>query len=225
MKDFPLNDLLSATDVNKAKESLNQIFGHMNKKLKMSPYPISRALLLVEAISRDLNSQVMKILGGRRLMLLEYDEFEEVVKGALDVFKVWDDQLKKFIQVARDASQKRGERFQPIKVIIAATFVPPPSQRPLYIFQVSHLFFFFFFFLVTAVNAKTQDRLAYVRDFRKQHEQLLSTIVKVMRPVGKSAPSQGSAASISPENLLIQEVDEAYNSVRNIDVLDVTQGS
>lgn len=36
MKDFPLNELLSATDVEKIRESLFLIFAHLNKKLKLS---------------------------------------------------------------------------------------------------------------------------------------------------------------------------------------------
>lgn len=36
MKDFPLNELLAATDLAKVQESLVLIFGHINKKLKLS---------------------------------------------------------------------------------------------------------------------------------------------------------------------------------------------
>lgn len=36
MKDFPLNELLAATDLPKVQESLLLIFGHVNKKLKLS---------------------------------------------------------------------------------------------------------------------------------------------------------------------------------------------
>jgi len=36
MKDFPLNELLSATDATKVRDSLVLIFGHLNKKLKLS---------------------------------------------------------------------------------------------------------------------------------------------------------------------------------------------
>ncbi len=36
MKDFPLNELLSAADLDKVKDSLHLIFGHINKKLKVS---------------------------------------------------------------------------------------------------------------------------------------------------------------------------------------------
>ena len=36
MKDFPLNELLSATDLDKIQESLHLIFGHINKRLRLS---------------------------------------------------------------------------------------------------------------------------------------------------------------------------------------------
>lgn len=36
MKDFPLNELLAATDLIKVKDSVVLIFGHLNKKLKLS---------------------------------------------------------------------------------------------------------------------------------------------------------------------------------------------
>jgi len=36
MKDFPLNELLAATDLAKVQESILLIFGHINKKLKLS---------------------------------------------------------------------------------------------------------------------------------------------------------------------------------------------
>jgi dynein heavy chain 1 len=67
MKDFPLNELLSATDLDKIQESLVLIFGHINRKLKLSPYPIRRGLLLVEAISRDFNDQFLRVLTSHRL--------------------------------------------------------------------------------------------------------------------------------------------------------------
>lgn len=60
MKDFPLDDLLSATELDKIKLSLTLIFGHL-KKIRNTKYPIQRALRLVEAISRDLSTQLLKV--------------------------------------------------------------------------------------------------------------------------------------------------------------------
>jgi len=77
MKDFPLNDLLSATELERIRGSLVTIFAHL-KKIRTTKYPIQRALRLVEAISRDLSSLMLKVLGTRRLMHIPFDEFEKV---------------------------------------------------------------------------------------------------------------------------------------------------
>ena len=39
MKDLPLDDLLSSTDLN-VQELSTLIFSHLNRKLKLSPYPV-----------------------------------------------------------------------------------------------------------------------------------------------------------------------------------------
>lgn len=116
MKDFPLNELLAATDLNKIKDSINQIFLHVNKKLKLSPYPVRRILPLVEAISRDLENQLHKVLSSQRLTYLDYPLFEQAMRAAEGVFQAWDESFKEFTNVAREVTRKRGERFIPIKI-------------------------------------------------------------------------------------------------------------
>lgn len=167
------------------------------------PYPIRRALPLVEAISRDLNDQLLKVLGSRRLMYMEYDDFEKTTAGAEAVFQTWDDLIKEFTNVARDVTRKRSEKFMPIKI--------------------------------NAAHAKLQERVTFVRAFRKQHEQLHQTIVRVMTsPRAKkstvvvdgqvnSVMEEEESISISDINA-VEEVKLAYESVKNIDVLDVTPG-
>ena len=59
MKDFPINDLISATELNKIRTAI--IFNHL-RKIRNTKYPIQRALRLVEAISRDVSSQLLKVL-------------------------------------------------------------------------------------------------------------------------------------------------------------------
>lgn len=60
MKDFPINDLLSATELDRIRTALQQIFGHL-RKIRSTKYPMQRALRLVEAISKDLNTQLLKV--------------------------------------------------------------------------------------------------------------------------------------------------------------------
>lgn len=116
MKDLPLNELLSATDLEKVQDSLGAIFGHLNKKLRISPYPIKRALPLVEAISRDLNETLLKVLGSQRLMYQEFPRFSDTIGAAAEVFQVWDDLMKDFVNIAREVTRKRSEKFLPIKI-------------------------------------------------------------------------------------------------------------
>ncbi|KAJ3099515.1 hypothetical protein HDU96_010687, partial [Phlyctochytrium bullatum] len=187
MRDFPLNELLSATDVEKIKDSISLIFGHLNKKLKLSPYPIRRALPLVSAISKDLNEQLLKVLGSRRLMHLDYEDFERATSGCEDVFRTWEEQIKEFTNVAREVTRKRSEKILPIKINNA--------------------------------HSKLQERINFIRAFRRQHEQLHNTIVKVMKPDKSSGMEKG--VNLSDVNAL-DDVNLAYESIKSIDVLDVS---
>ncbi|KAI0932819.1 hypothetical protein AcW1_000166 [Taiwanofungus camphoratus] len=182
MKDFPLNELLSATDLDKIQESLVLIFGHINRKLKLSPYPIRRALPLVEAISRDFNDQLLRVLTSHRLLYTPYETFERLLSQTMGIFRTWDDNIKEFTNVAREVTRKRSEKFIPIKVIPA--------------------------------HAKLQDRTRYLRDWRKQHEQLA-----VM-----TGPTKGlSGVGMEMGGMDMEtEVKEAYEVMKRIDVLDVS---
>ncbi|KAF5382234.1 hypothetical protein D9757_008925 [Collybiopsis confluens] len=183
MKDFPLNELLSATDLDKIQESLTLIFSHLTRKLRSTPYPIRRALPLVEAISRDFNDILLRILTSTRLAYVPYETFDSLLSHTSNIFRVWDDQIKEFTNVARDVSRKRSERFIPIKVV--------------------------------AAHAKLQERVRYLREWRKQHEQLA-----VM-----TAPTKGLGLGLglaSSDLDLHSEVLAAYELVKRIDVLDVS---
>lgn len=184
MKDFPLNELLSATDLDKIQEAVVLIFGHVNRRLRLSPYPIRRALPLVEAISRDFNDQLLRVLTSYRLLYTPYETFERLLSSTMAIFRTWDDHMKEFTNVAREVTRKRQERFIPIKVIPA--------------------------------HAKLQDRIRYLRDWRKQHEQLavMTGPTKGLGSVGTEVGGMDMEA----------EVKEAYEVMKRIDVLDVSTG-
>ncbi len=112
MKDFPINDLLSATELEKIRTSAQAIFAHL-RKIRNTKYPIQRALRLVEAISRDLSSQLLKVLNTRRLMFISFEEFEKVMLLCLDVFSTWDDEYDKLQGLMRDiVKRKRDEHLK-----------------------------------------------------------------------------------------------------------------
>lgn len=129
-------------------------------------------------------------------MYMDYDDFEKATAGAVEVFKTWEDLIKEFTNVAREVTKKRSEKFLPIKI--------------------------------NPAHAKLQERVNFIRNFRKQHEQLHQTILKVMtKPTGLSASKATSeieeteSVSLSDVNA-VEEVKLAYESVKNVDVLDVS---
>ncbi|KZS90334.1 cytoplasmic dynein heavy chain 1 [Sistotremastrum niveocremeum HHB9708] len=182
MKDFPLDSLLSATDLDKINESLSLVFGHINRKLKLSPYPIRRALPLVEAISRDFNDQLLRVLTSHRLTYTPYETFERLLNQTQTIFRTWDEQTKEFTNVAREVQRKRQEKFIPIKI--------------------------------NPAHQKLMERARYLRDWRKQHEQLavMTGPTKGLASVGKGL------GGLNME----EEVKEAYEAIKSIDVLDVS---
>ena len=116
MRDFPLDELLSATSLQKAQESLGLIFNHLNKKLKICPYPIKRALSLVEAISGDLDKKIHDLINGKEVLHLDYREFRTLIRTTQNIWRSWDENLKEFTNVARESTRRRNEKFIPIKI-------------------------------------------------------------------------------------------------------------
>ena len=116
MRDFPLDDLRTATSLPKVQDSLDSIFIHLNKKLRICPYPIARALPLVSAISGDLDSQLHTLLHGRTLMHLDFREFGTVMEQTDNIWRTWEENVKDFTNVAREVTRRRNERFIPIKI-------------------------------------------------------------------------------------------------------------
>ncbi|KAG8527498.1 uncharacterized protein KY384_007650 [Bacidia gigantensis] len=194
---FPIDELLSATNLQKVDEALHSNFNHFNKRLRNSAYPIARALPLVHAISVDLDARIHALLRGRTLMHLDFVEFEAVMDQAEAIWHTWDEHVKDFTQVAREQMRKRGERFMPIKV--------------------------------NGRHAGTQDRMTYIKTFRRNHEQLEKTIVKVL---GSKASSDAAAEDSSVAQVVIieeigdvdavQEVAQAFAALKDVDVLDVS---
>ncbi|KAL3472098.1 dynein heavy chain, cytoplasmic [Aspergillus californicus] len=198
MRDFPLDELLSATSLEKLRESIIMIFNHLNKKLKICPYPIKRSLALVEAISGDLDSQMHSLLNGRGILHLDYREFRTLMKTAGSVWRTWDDNLKEFTNVARESTRRRNEKFIPIKI---TSRHDKTQERLKYIntFRVNH----------------------------EQLEQTIANVLgPKTTSAGDVVAGTGSDGAVVVEEIgdvdAVREVADAYAALKNVDVLDVS---
>lgn len=204
MKDFPLNDLLSATELDKIRTALQAIFIHL-RKIRSTKYPIQRALRLVEAISRDLMAQLLKVLGTRRLMHIPFEEFEKVMNACFEVFSTWDDEYDKLQGLLRDIVKKK--RDEHLKMV----------------------------WRVSPAHKRLQARMEQMRKFRRQHEQLRTVIVRVLRPAVVQRPPQPASTPVedisdsktdsldAADVNAIEEVNLAYENVKEVDGLDISK--
>ena len=181
LQDFPFNDLLSVTELDSIRASVQGVFNHL-RKIGDTKYPIQRALRLVEATSRDVSTQLLKVLGMRRLMYIPYEEFEKVMTQCSEVFITWDDEYGKLQGLMRDIIERRDEHLKTVWTV-----------------NFSH--------------KRLQERMSYMVKFRRQHEQLRTVIVRVLRPTlatqGGGVPAleplrEGEEGGSKPEGLAVE---------------------
>lgn len=92
MKDFPINELISANTLPDILGAIGVIFIHVKKMNNNDAYEPTRFLSFLEALSRDLLLQILKILSGFRLMTMPYNEFLNLMEQSKDIFSKWDDE-------------------------------------------------------------------------------------------------------------------------------------
>ncbi|KAJ2761490.1 dynein heavy chain, partial [Coemansia sp. BCRC 34490] len=201
MKDFPINELLAATDIGRISLAIELIFAHVNKKLKLTAYPVRRALPLVEAISRDFNDQLVKVLAHVRLMNMDYADFERLFRETQTAFDAWENQVKEFTNLARDITRKRSEKFIPIKIRAAHAAL---QER----FHFVHQF----------------------RQQHEQLQQTIVKVMGASHGFGGGEDDAGPAvaepaaanANTGSDTSAIDEIRMAYDIVKIVDILDVT---
>mmetsp|Transcript_10644 Transcript_10644/g.10732 ORF Transcript_10644/g.10732 Transcript_10644/m.10732 type:complete len:296 (+) Transcript_10644:1246-2133(+) len=67
-------------------------------------------MLLMEALSRDLSNQLLKVLSNYQIMYLEQKDFKVISKNIRHVFEVWFESLKGFKDMIRTQVTKRSDR-------------------------------------------------------------------------------------------------------------------
>lgn len=193
MRDFPLDELLSATSLPKIQDAISQIFAHLNKKLRICPYPIRRALPLVEAISADLDAQLHSLLHGRSLMHLEYREFKNLMTTADSIWKSWDENVKEFTNVAREVTRRRNEKFIPIKI------------------QPKH----------ADLQARLKY-VGTFRDNHEQLQRTIVNVLGPKSGEGEGATNGVILVEEMGDVDAVEEVQQAYAALNNVDLLDVS---
>ena len=136
MKDFPIDQLLTASNISSLITAVEAIFSHLMKSLK-SFYPIPRFVSLMDAVSRDVSGKLLSLISSKNLMLLPFEEFEKVWSECSRLFKVWDKESDQFISELRTQAKKRGQD----KTVSHSSFDKKPLQirlKEVHKFRVQH---------------------------------------------------------------------------------------
>jgi dynein heavy chain 1 len=86
------------------------IFGHISRKLKLSPCPIRWALPLVEAISPNFNDQLLHVLTSHPLPYIPYETFDHILSRTVNIFQAWDDLINEFTEMAPEVTEGNSVR-------------------------------------------------------------------------------------------------------------------
>lgn len=195
MRDFPLDELLSATSLQRVHDALNLIFSHLNKKLRICPYPIKRALSLVEAISADLDRRIQDLVKGDTIMGLSFRDFRNLMRETQVIFRAWDENVKEFTSVARETTKRRNDKFFPIKVEPKHKYIQD-RLKIINTFRTNH----------------------------EQLQRTIVNVLGPKSSQGPSSFSSDAAVADEEvgDTDALEEVSLAYKELENVDVLDVS---
>lgn len=193
MREFPLDQLHTSTSLVAIDEAISQIFNHLNKKLRICPYPISRALPLVEAISGDLDVELHKKLSGRALMNMDYPEFQAIMDVAEKIWRTWEEDVKEFTNVAREVTRRRNEKFIPIKI--------KPRHRE--------------------TEERIRYVTTFRKNHKQLADTIGNVLGTESESVDGSQPKEVFIEEIGDVDA-VKEVKEAYDVLKDVDVLDVS---
>ncbi|KAL7667891.1 hypothetical protein ACOME3_008618 [Neoechinorhynchus agilis] len=217
MKDFPINDLLSATDIESICTAVKVVFSGL-RKIRNTKYPVHRVMRFIGAISKDLCNQMLKVLADKKLVQMDYNDFEKLTNQYLNVFNVWDDEYSKFQGVSRDVLRKKRAAPLGSGATSASNSDLGHHQRLTWRFALAH--------------HVLQERLTQLQKFRYQHEQLLSVIMRVLATPSNMEPKDSSvdhqneySSSEEVTSDPVAEVKSAYDAVTSVDVLDLSKES
>jgi dynein heavy chain 1 len=138
LRDFPINQLLSANDLDQVRRAIDLIFNQFRQvRQGGDSYPNARAILLMNAVTQDLNEQLLKILSNFQIMHLDYQEFENLKKEIQSVFQILFDRINDF----RNMINSHRSRLDPQSTRVMENIMRNPLKERLeriFIFRKHH---------------------------------------------------------------------------------------
>jgi dynein heavy chain 1 len=138
LRDFPINQLLSANNLEQIRKAIDLIFNQFRQvRVGGDSYPNSRAILLMNAVTQDLNEQMLKILSNFQIMHLDYPEFENLKKDIRNVFQILSDRINEFKNMINNHRARLDQTSQRVMDNIMKNPLKERLER-IFVFRMHH---------------------------------------------------------------------------------------
>ncbi|KAF1777758.1 P-loop containing nucleoside triphosphate hydrolase [Phytophthora cactorum] len=194
MKEFPMNSILSATDISQLNQGVTLVFTHLKKIRVADSYNLSRLLHLVEVMSSDLTQQVISLLRVYSLIEIPFNQFEQLVLSCKELFTNWHRQVTTLYDLTKELFKRRGGSINTEKLPLLSEL------------QMEHV--------------AIEERLLELYEFREQHEKLSDVIQRVLG--GSNAIGLDEVRGGDGTNDALAEINSAYAQLNLLDPLDVS---
>ncbi|RLN69358.1 hypothetical protein BBJ29_000235 [Phytophthora kernoviae] len=194
MKEFPMNSILSATDINQLNQGVTLVFTHLKKIRVADAYNLSRLLHLVEVMSSDLTQQVISLLRVYSLIQVPFNQFEQLISSCKELFSNWHRQVATLYDLTKELFKRRGGSINTEKLPLLSEL------------QMEHV--------------AIEERLLELYEFREQHEKLREVIQRVLGGANAIALNESRGGEVTDDALA--EINSAYAQLSSLDPLDVS---
>eukprot|EP00755_Sulcionema_specki_P008991 Sspe_Gene.42439::Locus_20597_Transcript_1_1_Confidence_1.000_Length_6302::g.42439::m.42439/K10413/DYNC1H; dynein heavy chain 1, cytosolic len=107
LQGLPIQKLHKAFSIQQMQEAVEVIYSHVDKHMNTTKYPMSRLMQLIDAVTRDFNKQLLKILVPQGLLNLDFDDFSKWTQGWEQLFLTWTTRYRMFITNAKQAARRQ----------------------------------------------------------------------------------------------------------------------
>ncbi|CAH0489695.1 unnamed protein product [Peronospora farinosa] len=194
MKEFPMNSILSATDINQLNQGVTLVFTHLKKIRVADSYNLSRLLRLVEVMSSDLTQQVLSLLRVYSLIQVPFNQFEQLISSCKELFTNWHRQVATLYDLTKELFKRRGGSINIEKLPLLSEL------------QMEH--------------AAIEERLLELYEFREQHEKLCDVIRRVLG--GPNSIELDVSRGGDGFTDAFTEINAAYSQLNSLNPLDVS---
>ena len=211
LRDFPINDLLSADDLSSLAKTTTAMFQHYPKIRNSKNYDLYRLAKLLESTTVALKSRIIAILKLSDVMKVDFSAFEALNAELVALFSKWDTDYKKFTAFFIEQHKRRGR-------LTTGAAPDGVATTPLQLLKSLDL-----------AHVPLQARLDDIRAFRADHENLLTVIKSVLsssqlssRSFNRSHDGDGDGNGDGDgQPMILQALRSSFDSVSQAPIFDV----